>query len=42
VHRMLMGNLLSLVVVDDGRSLGILRMIDIFNEACSAIKLSEV
>lgn len=42
VHRMLMGNLLSLVVVEDGRSLGILRIIDIFNEACSAIKLSEV
>ncbi len=42
VHRMLLGNLLSLVVVEDGRSLGILRMIDIFNEVCSAIKLSEV
>jgi hypothetical protein len=42
VHRMLLGNLLSLVVVQNGRSLGILRSIDIFNEACSAIKLSEV
>ena len=42
VHRMLLGNLLSLVVVEDGRSLGIVRMIDIFNEACSAIELSEV
>ncbi len=42
VHRMLLGNLLSLVVVQNGRSLGILRVIDIFNETCSAIKLSEV
>ncbi len=41
VHRMLMRNLLSLVVVRSGQSLGILRLIDIFNEACSAIKLSE-
>src|SRR5271157_2688696 len=37
VHRMLLGNLLSLVVIQNGRSVGILRIIDIFNEACSAI-----
>jgi len=42
LHRMLMGNLLSLMVAQDRQSVGVLRIIDIFNETCSAIKLCHV
>ena len=43
IHRLLMGNHLSLVVRGPGGGyVGILRLSDVFNEACSAIKHSEL
>lgn len=42
IHQLLMGNYLSLVVRGPEGFLGILRLSDVFNEACSAIKLSEL
>lgn len=42
IHQLLMGNYLSLVVHGPEGFRGILRLSDVFNEACSAIKLSEL
>ena len=42
IHQLLMGNYLSLVVRGPDGFQGILRLSDVFNEACSAVKLSEL
>lgn len=43
IHKMLVGNHLSLVVRGvAGNHVGILRLSDVFNEACQAIKMSEL
>ncbi len=40
LHKMLVGSQQSLIVTVEGQSVGIVRLINIFNEICSAIKLS--
>lgn len=42
LHKMLVGSQQSLIVTVENRSVGIVRLINIFNEICSAIKMCEV
>ena len=42
LHKMLVGSQQSLIVKVEQQSVGIVRLINIFNEVCSAIKMGQV